>query len=290
MELLGIVAAIVSAASWAFGTLMFDRLGRDIPPAGITFIKGSLSIVFMALLTLFYNGFVSVGSIECVYLAISGIIGIAVGDTFFFKSLRDLGPKVQVLFFMLGQVMTMILSFVFLGEILSIKEYIGALILLIGVMVVIWDRQEEHPNKARGFIYGILSIMCFSASSIIIKYSIDEIDVVSATFYRMFFGTIGVLFVGVSSQKISGWIAPLKDIRILSLFVLNVLVITFGGFLLSTVAIKYISVSLASVLSTTEPIFVLLFSYFINHDIATKRELLGATITILGLLIVILNG
>lgn len=290
MELLGIVAAIASAASWAFGTLMFDRLGRDIPPAGITFIKGSLSIVFMALLTLFYNGFVSVGSIECVYLAISGIIGIAVGDTFFFKSLRDLGPKVQVLFFMLGQVMTMILSFVFLGEILSIKEYIGALILLIGVMVVIWDRQEEHPNKARGIIYGILSIMCFSASSIIIKYSIDEIDVVSATFYRMFFGTIGVLFVGVSSQKISGWIAPLKDIRILSLFVLNVLVITFGGFLLSTVAIKYISVSLVSVLSTTEPIFVLLFAYFINHDIATKRELLGATITILGLLIVILNG
>ena len=290
MELLGIVAAIASAASWAFGTLMFDRLGREIPPAGITFIKGSLSIVFMALLTLFYNGFVSVGSIECVYLAISGIIGIAVGDTFFFKSLRDLGPKVQVLFFMLGQVMTMILSFVFLGEILSIKDYIGALILLIGVMVVIWDKQEEHPNKTRGIIYGILSIICFSTSSVIIKYSIDEIDVVSATFYRMFFGTIGVLFVGVSSQKISGWIAPLKDIRILSLFVLNVLVITFGGFLLSTVAIKYISVSLASVLSTTEPIFVLLFAYFINHDIATKRELLGATITILGLLIVILNG
>lgn len=290
MELLGIVAAIASAASWAFGTLMFDRLGRDIPPAGITFIKGSLSIVFMALLTLFYNGFVSVGSIECVYLAISGIIGIAVGDTFFFKSLRDLGPKVQVLFFILGQVMTMILSFVFLGEILSIKEYIGALILLIGVMVVIWDKQEEHPNKTRGIIYGILSIICFSASSVIIKYSIDEIDVVSATFYRMFFGTIGVLFIGVSSQKISAWIAPLKDIRILSLFVLNVLVITFGGFLLSTVAIKYISVSLASVLSTTEPIFVFLFAYFINHDIATKRELLGATITILGLLIIILNG
>lgn len=290
MELFGIVAAIASAASWAFGTLMFDRLGRHVSPAGTTFIKGSLSIVFMALLTFFCNGFASIRSIECVYLAISGIIGIAVGDTLFFKSLRDLGPKVQVLFFMLGQVMTMILSFVFLGEILSVTEYIGALILLMGVMVVIWDKQEEHPNKTRGIIYGMLSILCFSASSIIIKYSIDEIDVISATFYRMFFGTIGVLFVGVSSQKINSWIAPLKDIKILSLFVLNVLVITFGGFLLSTMAIKYISVSLASVLSTTEPIFVLLFAYLINHDVATKRELLGATITILGLLIVILNG
>lgn len=290
MEVLGIIAAITSAASWAFGTLMFDRLGKHVPPVGITFIKGSLSIVFMALLTLFCNGFASIGSIECLYLALSGIIGIAIGDTLFFKSLKDLGPKVQVLFFMLGQVVTMILSFVFLGEILSVKEYVGALILLVGVMVVIWEKQEGHPNKTRGIIYGLLSILCFSTSSIIIKYAIADIDVVSATFYRMFFGTVGVLFVGVSSKKIRNWVSPLKDLKILGLFVLNVLVITFGGFLLSTVAIKYISVSLASVLSTTEPIFVLLFAFLINQDKATRRELLGAAITIFGLLIVILNG
>lgn len=289
MELLGIVSAIASAASWAFATLLFAWLGKHIPPAGITFIKGSLSIVLMALLTLFYNGFATIGSAECVFLAISGIIGIAVGDTLFFKSLNDLGARVQVLFFMLGQVMTMLLSFVFLDEILTLREYIGALVLLIGVMVVIREKQENHPNKARGIIYGLLSILCFSVSSIIVKFSIADIDVVSATFYRMFFGTVGVLFVGVSSKKIILWIMPLKKIKILGLFVLNVFVITFGGFLLSTLAIKHITVSLASVLSTTEPIFVLLFAYLINREKTSKRELLGAAVTILGLLIVILN-
>ena len=96
MEVLGIIAAITSAASWAFGTLMFDRLGKHVPPVGITFIKGSLSIVFMALLTLFCNGFASIGSIECLYLALSGIIGIAIGDTLFFKSLKDLGGTFDI--------------------------------------------------------------------------------------------------------------------------------------------------------------------------------------------------
>lgn len=288
MELLGIIAAIVSAASWACGTLIFDRLGRYVPPAGITFIKGAMSIILLALLTLASNGFASVNSIECLYLALSGIIGIAIGDTLFFKSLSDLGPKVQVLYFMMGQVMTMLLSFLFLGEILSVSEYIGAVVLLTGIMIVIWGKQEDHPNKMRGIIYGFLSIMCFSVSSVIIKYSIEDIDVISATFYRMFFGTIGILFVGVSSSKLKEWVLPLKQLKTLGLFAFNVLVITFGGFLLSMFAIKYISVSLASVLSTTEPVFVLIFAYIINHDKATRRELIGAAIAIIGLIIVLL--
>lgn len=288
MELIGILAAIASAASWACGTIVFDRLGKYVPPAGITFIKSSLSIVLLALLTLFTGGFTSVGIQDCALLAMSGIIGIAVGDTLFFKSLSDLGPKVQVLYFMLGQVITMLLSFLFLGEILSLQEYIGALTLLTGIVIVIWGKQEDHPNKLRGIIFGFLSILCFSVSSIVVKYTIADIDAISATFYRMFFGTIGILFVGVSSSKIKDWIQPLKQGRIFGLFLFNVLVITFGGFLLSMVAIKNISVSLASVLSTSEPVFVLLFAYLINKDKATRRELLGAAIAIVGLIIVLL--
>lgn len=288
MEILGIIAAIASAASWACGTLIFDRLGRHVPPAGITFIKGALSIILLAILTMLSGGFESVNIEECLYLAVSGIIGIAIGDTLFFKSLSDLGPKVQVLYFMLGQVMTMLLSFLFLSEVLSINEYIGAIILLIGIMVVIWGKQEDHPNKTRGIIYGFLSILCFSVSSVIVKYAIADFDVVSATFYRMFFGTIGVLFVGVSSSKLKNWVQPLKQMKIFALFVFNVFVITIGGFLLSMYAIKNISVSLASVLSTTEPIFVLIFAYLFNKDKATNRELIGAVIAIVGLIIVLL--
>lgn len=288
MELLGIIAAIVSAASWAFGTLTFDRIGRYIPPAGITFIKGSMSIVILSLLTIFTNGFKSVNSVEFIYLAISGIIGIAVGDTLFFKSLSDLGPKIQVLYFMLGQVMTILLSFLFLGEVLSASEYIGAIILVFGVMIVMWGKTEQLPNKLRGIVLGFFAILCYSVSSVLIKYSIADFDVLSATLYRMFFGTICVLLIGVNSNKILVWIRPLKQIKLLVLFVFNVFVITLGGFFLSMFAIKYISVSLASVLSSTEPIFVLFFAYLINRDKTTRMELYGAFVAIVGLIIVLI--
>ena len=289
LEVIGFVAALASAASWAFCTVMFDRIGKVIPFAGITFLKGTFSIILMAFLTMFMGGFTSLTLEEGFYLALSGIIGIAIGDTLFFRSLQDLGAKVQVLYFMLGQIVTMFLSFLVLNEVLTLWQYIGALILLIGILIVTWGKQEDHPNKRRGIIGGFLSILCFSVSTIMVKIYIGHIDVVTATFYRMVFGTIVVLFVGVTSKKIVTWVSPLRDRKILALFLINVIVLTLGGFLLSMLAIKNISVSLASILSTTEPIFVLLFAWLINKEKATRNELMGAVITILGLLMIILN-
>lgn len=290
MKLIGIIAALASAASWGFGTVMFDRLGKKIPYAGITFLKGAGSIVLIGALALVMGGFASVTWKEFLFLALSGIIGISVGDTLFFKSLQDLGAKVQVLYFLLGQVVTMFLSLLFLGEVLSLVEYIGATVLLIGIVVVTWGKQEDHPNKRRGIIGGFLSILCFSLSNIMVKMTIGDVEVVTATFYRMLFGTIAVLFAGLTSHKLREWIEPLKEKSTLLLFVLNLLVITFGGFLLSMAAIKNVSVSLVSVLMTTESVFVLIFAYLINKEKATGRELVGAAVSIIGLLLIIING
>ena len=285
--IIGIAAALASAASWAFATVVFDRLSKVIPYAGITFLKGTFSIVLIAVLALFMGGLVEVNLRDVVVLALSGIIGIGIGDTLFFRSLRDLGAKVQVLYFMLGQIVTMLLSFLVLGDVLPLGQYVGAMVLLVGIIIVTWGKQEDHPNKRSGIIIGFLSILCFSVSTIMIKMSIGEMDVVTATFYRMVFGTLSVLFVGVSAGRISAWVRPLRDWRTLSLLLINVVVITLGGFLLSMLAIKLISVSLASVLSASEPVFVLLFAWLINHEASTRRELIGAAITIAGLLIIL---
>lgn len=289
MIYLGIIVALLSAASWAFATVVFDRIGKVVPYVGITFLKGIFSIILMIVLLIFTGGLYEIGIWEFSFLALSGIIGISVGDSLFFKSLQDLGAKVQVIFFLLGQIFTMILSLLLLGELLSLEQYIGAIILLTGIVVVIWGKQENHPNKIRGIVCGLLSILCFSVSAIMVKMAIADVEVVTATFYRMAFGTIFTLGFGVMGKQLPSWVKPLRDKRLLALFILNVFVITYGGFLLSMVAIKLISVSLVSVLGTTEPVFVLLFAYLINKEKITKQEVIGTMITLVGLFIII-NG
>lgn len=289
-EMLGIMAALASAASWAFGTVVFERLGKHIPYAGITFLKGTFSIILMSLLALAMGDWSQISSRDAAILAASGIIGISIGDTLFFRSLQDLGAKTQVLYFLLGQVVTMLLSFMLLGEVLGLTQYIGSTVLLCGIVVVTWGRQDDHPNKMRGIIGGLASILCFSISTIMIKYTAPEINIVSSTLCRMFFGTLIITLLGVSTGKIKEWVKPLKDKRILQWVVTNVAVITIGGFVLSMYAVKKISVSLASVLSVTEPVFVLGFAYIINHEKASWREIVGASISVLGLLLIILNN
>lgn len=289
MIYVGIIVALLSAASWAFATVVFDRIGKVVPYVGITFLKGIFSIILMIILLIFTGGLHDIGIWEFSFLALSGIIGISLGDSLFFKSLQDLGAKVQVIFFLLGQIFTMILSLLLLGELLSLEQYIGAIVLLTGIVIVIWGKQDNHPNKGQGIVCGLLSILCFSVSAIMVKMAIAEVEVITATFYRMLFGTIFTLGFGVVGKQLPSWIKPLKDKRLLILFILNVFVITYGGFLLSMVAIKLISVSLVSVLGTTEPVFVLLFAYLINKEKITKQEVIGTMITLIGLFIII-NG
>lgn len=290
MELLGIIAALLSAASWAFGTVVFDKLGKVIPYAGITFLKSVLSLLLMLVIVMACSDFRSINLHDSLILICSGIIGIAIGDSLFFKSLQDLGAKVQVLYFLLGQIVTMLLSFLLLGDLLSVCQYIGTIVLLSGIITVTWGKQENHPNKLRGIVGGFLSILCFSISTIMIKYTDQQIDIVFATFYRMLAGSILMCIIGVTGNRIKKWLFPLKDAKVLSLFILNVIVITLGGFILSMYAIKNISVSLASILSTTEPIFVMCLAFLINKERIIKRELIGAIISIVGLLLIVIHG
>lgn len=287
MAFIGILSALLSACSWAFGTITFERIGKVVPFVGITFLKGVFSIMLMILLLLFTGGLYSIGLWAFSFLALSGIIGITIGDSLFFKSLQDLGAKTQVVFFLLGQILTMILSLLFLGELLSLEQYIGAFVLLSGVVVTTWGTQSSHPNKLRGIVFGLLSMTCFSVSAIMVKAAISEVPVITATFYRMLFGTIFTLGYGFASKNFGSWVKPFKDRKLLYLFIFNVIVITYGGFLLSMAAIKFISVALASVLSATEPIFVFLLAFLIMKEKANKRELIGTVITLIGLFLII---
>lgn len=289
MVYIGIVAALLSAASWAFGTVLFDKIGKVVPYIGLTFLKSVTSIILMIVLLVTTGGLQQVGAKDFLFLALSGFVGIVVGDSLFFRSLQDLGAKVQVVFFLLGQIFTMLLSLLLLGELLSTEQYVGAIVLLLGIVFVVWEKQENRPNKTRGIVCGLLSIFCFSASSIMVKIAIGDVEVVTATFYRLVFGTIFTLGYGVAAKQFVIWIKPLKNKRLSALLLLNVVVITYGGFLLSMVAIKYIPVSLASVLSTIEPIFVLLLAYLINKEKVSRREIIGTCITLLGVFLII-NG
>ncbi len=288
-KIIGILAALGSAASWAVGAILFKKVGERMSSFGMTLAKGALSVVLLGAAA-WLVGWQGMDAQTAWLLAASGMIGIAAGDTFFFKALQDLGPVSMIVLMVMGQVLTILLALIFLGEMPSPVEWAGIACIIAGVTVALSADlgDERKPSTKRGLIFGLLAVVCMAVSFTIAKGPLDKLPSIQATFVRMAAGTAGIFAVGLASRQIGGWIAPLKEGAFFLHFLIAVVVVTFGGFWLSIHAMKHLDLALANTLNSTEPIFVLPLAYFVLREKIKPRSAIGALIAVAGVAIICL--
>jgi drug/metabolite transporter (DMT)-like permease len=79
-------------------------------------------------------------------------------------------------------------------------------------------------------------------------------------------------------------VEPLKDRKLLLFFIGSVCVVTFGGFWLSLVSIKYIKVATASTLGAAEPLFVLPLAAFFLKERIYRLDIVGTLLAVSGII------
>ena len=96
-------------------------------------------------------------------LAISSVVGIVVGDTYYFRSLQILGPRRALIVSTTSPLFAVIAGWVVLGETLTWVSFAGILLTLTGIAIVISERgvSEEaaghFPGSAfRGIVMGLI--------------------------------------------------------------------------------------------------------------------------------------
>jgi drug/metabolite transporter (DMT)-like permease len=279
-------AALGSAASWAIGSILFKRLGEHLSPVAMTLAKGCLSVLLLSIALLF-TGTATLSINAWMLLIASGLCGIALGDTFFFAALRRLSPHTLVILLMSGQVLTVLLAVVFLGERLKLVQWGGIVLVILGIGIVVWEKSQEKSSW-QGIIFGLLAVACMSVSILLAKGALNDTvamrDTLQATAIRMASGTLGIGLFGWYSGGLQRWTEPFHDRQLVRRFFIAVTVVTFGGFWLSLLAVKYVEVSIASTLNSTEPLFILPLSVIFLKEPITKRALWGTAVTILGIL------
>jgi len=288
LEILGILAAFISAASWAAGAILMKRLGEHLSSLAMTLAKGGISILLLALVVPL-AGWEMIPPAALWFLLLSGVLGIAVSDTCFFAALKGLSPLVMVLLMMLGQVLTVIFAVIFLEEWLAPLVWVGVVLILAGVGIVVAPdlSGEKSAVKVRSVLLGLASVVSMSVSIIIAKKALDITPTVQATLLRMFAGTAGIFVVGVGTRQLRNWMNPFQDRRLTWLFLVTVVIVTFGGFWLSLVAIKYLDVAVANTLIATEPLFVLVFSAIFMAEKPTGRAIIGSIVAVAGVTLLI---
>jgi drug/metabolite transporter (DMT)-like permease len=289
-SVIGIAAALGSAASWALGSIMFKRLGDRLSPMTLTFAKGMVGVALLAVA----NGMASfepVGARALALLALSGVLGIALGDMFFFMALRDLGAHAVVVLLTLGQVCTLLLAVLLLDERPAAQQWVGIALVVTGVSVVMWLRLRGKTGTTgrAGLAAGLAAVILMAISVIIAKEALAVTGSLQASLVRMLAGTLGILLLGLATSQLSGTLRPLREPGFAGFFVLSVAVVTFGGFWLSLLAIEKLDVTIANTLASAEPLFVLPLAAVVLHEKITIPILMGTGVAVLGIVMLVMS-
>lgn len=278
------IAALVSAASWALGDILWRKIGEELTPISMNLTKVIIGSACL-LLVLLVIGIEPVNMRDFLFLGISGLIGIAVGDTFFFMSLMQLGPRLSALMGTLAPVFITLSAVIFLGERPSFLTGMGILLTVSGVAWVLWERLPQDKiirNKSLGVKYSLLSTVCVTVSVLLAKIGVKSIPTIQATSIRLLWAAIGLILLGCLNRQLKTWLAPLKTPRLFKKISFVVLIVVFGGFWLSLLALKYIDASIASTLTSTTPLFILPMVIIMLKEKISIRAVFGAAIAVIG--------
>lgn len=294
-SMIGVVMALGSTASWALCGVLFKKLGERLDPVGMTAVKSLAASLFLAPL-LFFIGGAAAGGRDMLLLAASGIIGIAIGDCFFFAALGQLSPLLlTILLLTCPNVFSGILGVLCLGEMPSVPVWCG-IALIMGAMALLMfpvEQGDGGKSTVKGVLLGVVSFICSSVSTVIAKPVMTGeagVSPFAVTFYRMAAGGLVLAVFALCSGKVKVWARPFMDVRYGAGFMGVTAVVAFGGFGLSMAAFKYLDVVTAGALLSLEPLFVLPFMVLFGHHKVKIRELAGMALAVAGVLLIVLNG
>lgn len=277
--------SLLSAASWALGSILWRKLGDKISPVTMNLSKGFIGSLLLGLCLLGAES-VPLTPRPLLFLAVSGVIGIAVGDTYFFKALMQLGPRLTSLLGTLYPVSIALAATALLGERLSPMGWSGILVTGVGVSWVLWERapaEERHGNKPLGLWYALVAIACTTIAVLLAKVGVEEMPAMEAALVRLLAGTFGLLLWGYATRGLAGWVAPLREGRLLVQVLGVVTIVVFGGFWLSLLALKHIDAAVAGTLNATSPLFILPLAKLLLKERTSLRAILGTALAVGGI-------
>ncbi len=293
---LGEITALLTACCWSFSSYIFTAAANRIGSVQININRMILAVIILfAAISLAGIEF-KLSNNQLINLAISGIVGLVVGDSFLFKAFTMIGTRLSMLLMSLTPVMSAILAFFFLNERIPLIGILGMIITLFGIILVVFDKKENgtsiNTGKGLGIFYGVLGALGQAVALIFAKLAFEEsaINGFLATFIRIFSASILILplsiLLGRYKNPFKLYSADRKG-----------LVLTLGGtffgpvlgITLSLISISHASIGVASTLMATVPVIMLPIGKIIFKDKITTRGVIGAVIAVSGIAILFLR-
>src|SRR6185436_13511759 len=145
MNFIGELAALATSFFFAMTALIFTQTGRMVGSQVTNRMRLIFALIYLVVLNLllFREPLpFSTDASRWLWLSLSGVIGLSLGDVFFFQSLISVGPRLGSLLLSLAPIFGSVIAWVFFGETLTALQITGIVVALAGIGWVVMSHEE----------------------------------------------------------------------------------------------------------------------------------------------------
>ncbi len=289
----GETSALASALLWALAVILMRRSGETLPAFELNLFKNCFGLVLLIPTILVVDGlvlpFYTLPELSIVLL--SGLLGIAIADTWYLTALNMMGASRTGIVSSLFSPFVISLSAVFLGERLVIWQWLGFVLVMAGVLLVTWRAHRSSVDAAhlkKGLLYAVGAVFMMAVGIVMVKEILES---------RSFLWTVGLRFVGGVGGMLAFLLVGKRWQNAKQNFSQpqpwgTILLASFLGAYLALIlwltGYKLIDASVASVLNETNVVFIVFLAWLMLGEHINRRKLVGMGLTLGGVIIMML--
>ncbi len=291
---LGQMLSLVAAITWASAVILFKKSGETVHPVALNIFKSLLATaLFLPTLWLFGESLTrQVPPGEYLLLISSGMLGIGIGDTLFFKSLNRIGAGLSAIVVCMYSPFIIILSVIWLGERITIFQGFGALIIISAVLLT---TQAKHGQKIQrvdllfGILWGVLATAAMAVGIVMIKPLLGRSPVLWSIEIRLIGGMVSLIIITLFHPSRRKVLSSLFSARSWIYTLSGSFVGTYLAMLAWLAGMKFTQASIASALNQTSTIFVFAFAAIFLHEPITLRRMAAILLAVSGISLIFLS-
>jgi transporter family protein len=291
----GPVLALIAAVSFAVGIVLVRKTAGE---AGEAFSVTALSIfsgIPLFIIVIAVNNdwqhLAGISAKALLMLVAAGFIHFVIGRLMAYDAFRYIGANRATPITQISPIFTVVLSWLFLDESLTVHIALGAVLMMAGVFLVSQEKGADYrgrkgraPHEVRGILMSLVAALCWGITPVLIKPAIEQAG--SAVVGNMIsYGTAGVimmLMLLTGGNRRRNFVKLSLRHSILPMVVAGLF--TAAGQLLYFSALGKSPANIIAPLVSIEILFIFLFSLVVNRrgEVFTLKVALGMVAAVAG--------
>jgi drug/metabolite transporter, DME family len=282
----GVLAALAAAFCWTASSSLWRQLPTSLSAAQLNLVKNLLAVATLLPLVLLSPW--RVAPLPLALLVLSGVVGIALGDSLYLAALRRLGTRRTLTLDAGGPAVAMLGGVVFLAEVPTLVQWLGVGLICLSVLLVARQAPATPlvPQGERlGLALALAALLCGSTGALLARAALRASALTPLESATLRLAAAAVVMLPLLWRLPLPGQRPRLGWRRWPLVLLATLLGTSAGIVLQQTALQHLPGGLAVALLATAPVMALPLAG-LEGDTPGWRGLVAAVLALAGVSLV----